>query len=93
MEYVDSYSILGINTRQNPCIVGSGVPTRTTEGKVGCLYMDKDTGEIYKCVSEVDGVVWESIGESTLDEAKAYADAVLESAKSYIDETILGGAW
>lgn len=82
MKYVDSYNILGINTRQIPCITGNGAPTSVTEGKVGCLYMDEDSGEIYKCISEIDGFVWESIDQNIRD-----------YVKNYVDETILGGAW
>ena len=32
-------------------ITGSGVPTAATEAEVGMLYMDTDTGELYKCTA------------------------------------------
>ena len=43
-------------TLQNAQILtGSGAPTQYTEGVVGQLYVDEDTGEIYQCVSVGSG--------------------------------------
>lgn len=36
-------------------MTGKGAPTTSTEGAVGCLYMDTDTGNMYKCTAAVDG--------------------------------------
>lgn len=35
---------------------GKGKPTEETVGLPGVLYMDEDTGNIYKCTAAVDGV-------------------------------------
>ena len=44
-------------------IADSGTPTSNTEASVGMLYMDTDTGEMYKCTSAVNGVyTWKNIG-------------------------------
>lgn len=55
MNYVQTYDIFGIESKQIPCITGSGAPTTTTEGAVGCLYMDTDKGGLYKCVAVNNG--------------------------------------
>lgn len=56
MNYVPYFDLFGVDAKQIPCDTGSGAPTSSTEGAVGCLYMDTDTGDIYKCVSATDGV-------------------------------------
>lgn len=62
MNYVDSFDMFGTEAKQIPCIPGNGVPTSSTEGAVGCLYMDTDTGDVYKCVSVTEGTyVWDLI--------------------------------
>lgn len=69
MNYVQSLNVFGTEAKQIPCITASGAPTETTEGAVGSLYMDKDTNNIYKCVSALNGVyVWENAAISP-DEA------------------------
>lgn len=41
------------------CLTGEGEPTTSTEGFVGSLYIDINNGDLYKCISTVDGVfVW-----------------------------------
>lgn len=35
----------------NGTLTGSGAPTEKTVGKIGELYMDTDTGDLYKCTS------------------------------------------
>lgn len=47
MNYVESFNLLGIDAKQIPCIKGEGAPTTSTEGAVGCFYMDTLTGDIY----------------------------------------------
>lgn len=56
MEYVKSFDLFGTDVSQIPCTNGKGKPTDNTAGAVGCLYMDTDTGAVYKCTSAVDGV-------------------------------------
>ena len=47
MNYVESLNLFGVPVKEVPCITGSGKPTDSTEGAVGCFYMDTDTGDIY----------------------------------------------
>lgn len=51
MNYVESFNLFGTPAKEIPCIKGEGVPTKTTEGAIGCLYMNTLTGDMYKCVS------------------------------------------
>lgn len=63
MNYVESLNLFGVEAKEIPCIRGSGAPTATTGGAVGCLYMNTDNGDMYKCVSMTDaGCVWEEVG-------------------------------
>lgn len=62
MNFIKNFDILGISAKEIPCITGSGAPTSSTEGAVGCLYMDADTGNMYKCTAVSDGVyTWETL--------------------------------
>lgn len=66
MNYVNSFDLFGVPAKQIPATPGSGVPTTATEGAVGCLYMDTDTGNLYKCTSVADGVyTWVEAGNGT----------------------------
>ena len=56
MEYVESFDLFGTKVSQVPCIKGKGAPSMTTEGAVGCLYMNTDTGTVYKCTAAENGV-------------------------------------
>lgn len=59
MNYVDSFEMGGVNAAQIPCIKGKGAPTTATDGAVGCMYMDTDTGNMYKCTAVNNGVhIW-----------------------------------
>lgn len=51
MNYVKNHNILGVETKEIPCIVGKGAPNIITN-VVGLLYMDEDTGEVYKRTAE-----------------------------------------
>ena len=86
MNYVNSFNMFGTDVKQTPCITGSGAPTTAIEGAVGCLYMDSDTGAIYKCTAVTDGAYsWRKVGEGgsgdsveldeTLTQAGMAADA------------------
>lgn len=69
MNYVKSFNVIGTDVAQIPCIRASGAPTKTTTGDVGSLYMDTDTGNLYKCVSVTeDSYVWETM--SNADDSK-----------------------
>ncbi len=63
MNYIEYFQMLGIDVRQRPCIVNPGNP-HPGEGAVGDLYMDTDTGKLYKCTGvdpETDGHIWEPV--------------------------------
>lgn len=47
MEYVKNHNAFGVRTKEIPCIVGNGVPDASINA-AGLLYMDEDTGKIYK---------------------------------------------
>lgn len=68
MNYVKSFNLLGVEAQQIPCITGEGAPTTSTEGAVGCLYMDTTNGDIYKC-TVVDGekYTWENTKKPATD--------------------------
>ena len=62
MNYVDSFNLFGVEAAQIPCIKGAGAPTTNTEGAVGCLYMNINDGELYKCTAVSDGVyTWRTL--------------------------------
>jgi lysophospholipase L1-like esterase len=57
MNYVESFNLFGMEAAQIPCIRGNGAPATTTEGAVGCLYMDtaSESKDLYKCTAVADG--------------------------------------
>ena len=62
MNYVEGIKIGGATAAQIPCIKGKGVPTTKTAGAVGCLYMDTDNGDMYKCTAVKDeAYIWEMV--------------------------------
>lgn len=68
MDYVDSLHIFGIPAKEIPCIKDAGEPTTATVGAVGMLYMDTDSGNIYKCVAVAEKVyTWEPISGDIAD--------------------------
>lgn len=68
MNYVKSFDLFGVPATQIPATPGSGAPTTATEGAVGCLYMDTNTGDLYKCTAVVDGVyTWVCAGGNTTE--------------------------
>lgn len=71
MNYVESLNMLGEEAKQIPCITGKGTPNESTEGAVGCLYMNTDNGETYKCIAVKDGAyIWvaENVASTETDE-------------------------
>ena len=59
MNYVPNFNFFGVPAAQAACITGHGAPTVVTEGIAGCLYLDMDTGDVYKCGGgSADGYVW-----------------------------------
>ena len=66
MNYVKSFDLFGVPATQIPATPGSGAPTTATEGAVGCLYMDTDTGNLYKCTAATDGAyTWVEAGNGS----------------------------
>lgn len=55
MDYVKSFDLFGVPAMQIPSLTGSGMPTTETEGAIGSLYMDTNTGDLYKCIAVTDG--------------------------------------
>ena len=53
MNFVDSLAPLHLAAKEIPCLTGKGAPTPHTEGAPGVLYMDTDTGDLYKCRGRV----------------------------------------
>ena len=52
------YKFIDINGKQYDLAVnqnGKGSPTSGTIGSVGVIYMDEDTGDLYKCTKITDG--------------------------------------
>lgn len=69
MNFVKHLDLFGVEVKEIPCIPGRGAPTTTTVGAVGCLYMDTDTGNMYKCTAVADGVyIWiKEVTEATVE--------------------------
>ena len=62
MNYVEHLDILGVIAKEIPCIKGIGAPSTSTVGAVGLLYMDINTGSLYKCTGVSDSTyTWEAI--------------------------------
>ena len=56
MNYVKHLNMFGTEVKEIPCIPGTGAPTSSTAGAVGCLYMNTTTGDMYKCTGVNSGV-------------------------------------
>lgn len=66
MNYVKSLEMFGVDAKEIPCILGVGAPQSTTPGAVGLLYMDSDTGSLYKCIGANGGVyTWTPVSSGT----------------------------
>ena len=75
MNYVNSFDLFGVPAKQIPATPGSGAPTTATEGAVGCLYMDTDTGNLYKCTAVADGVyTWVEAGNGGGNQTAGLSD-------------------
>lgn len=73
LDYPDEITqlLLRMTSVERLNIKGSGAPTSTTEGAVGCLYMDTDTGDLYKCVGAAEGsFTWTSVGGNSNSDAE-----------------------
>ena len=76
MNYVENFDILEKKVKQIPCITGQGAPS-VVDGAVGMLYIDTDSGLVYKCTSvNVDGFVWKDITAEYNQALKALSEQV-----------------
>ena len=77
MKFVKSLSMFHVNAKEIPCLTGKGAPTEQTEGAVGALYMDTDTGDLYKCTAaEAGSYTWvnmDGLGSQNKTVEKEYA--------------------
>ena len=90
MDFVESINIFGVNVKDIPCIRGKGAPTHTTVGAVGALYMDRDTGDMYKCVSDSNGAyTWRPVasgsGSSSSDGSSITSAYINDSGELIIE--------
>ena len=90
MKFVKKFDFFGVEASQIPCITGSGAPTAATEGAVGCLYMDTDSGSVYKCTAAAAGAyTWQAFGgtdDATLGDIEAALDSIIA-----IQNQLIGG--
>ena len=93
MNFVESLELFHVSAKEIPCLTGKGVPTVQTEGAPGVLYMDTDTGGLYKCRGGVkNGYRWElQSGGFSEDDKAEIVGTVLDvlSGKvicGYVDE-------
>ena len=64
LNYKDYIDLFGTKVKLIPNITGKGAPTSSTEGAVGCLYMDTNNGNLYKCTAVTNGVHrWVAVAE------------------------------
>lgn len=90
MNYVKSFDLFGVPATQIPATPGSGAPTTATEGAVGCLYMDTDTGNLYKCTSVADGVyTWVEAGNGS-GGTEADREAILNEVMQALSTPVYG---
>ena len=97
MNFIKNFDILGISAKEIPCITGSGAPTSSTEGAVGCFYMDTDNGSVYKCTAASDGVyTWSEDGASSDGVAvKEVPTITVKCGEALLtdDNVTLGAGW
>ena len=64
-----------------PCLTGKGAPSEAQEGAIGSLYLDEDSGDIYKCIAIDDnGYQWVKETKSTAADVGARPDTWMPSA-------------
>lgn len=92
MNYVEYFNLLGVDAKQIPSITGEGAPTTSTEGAVGCLYMNTLTGDMYKCTAvETDGYVWKtSDGKDGANGADGVSPHIGENGNWWVGEVDTG---
>lgn len=86
MNYVENFNFYGVDAKEIPCIKGEGAPTETTEGAVGCLYMDTLTGDMYKCTNVSDGIYTWVTFEGEIVQTMGDSETAVMSQKAVTDE-------
>jgi len=75
MNFMPYLNVFGIDSMQVACITGAGEPTASTEGDVGCFYMDTNTGDVYRCTKvENDIYTWEKENEGIIQVSHSPTD-------------------
>lgn len=94
MNYVEHLNLFGVEAKEVPCIKGIGAPTSSTEGAVGCLYMDTDTGDLYKCTAVADGVyTWVPADSFVEKTSPAAPEGTLEGSSKIVGINAYGNSW
>lgn len=70
-------------------ITSKGAPTTSTEGAVGCLYMDTDTGNMYKCTA-VNAGVYYWVSADRVDNVPVYMSANLFDPNRVVKSRYIG---
>ena len=84
MNFIESLDLFHVCAKEIPCLTGSGAPTERTEGAPGVLYMDLDTGGLYKCRGGMNGGYrWQLQGDGG-DLHGAVSEALAEARDSGI---------
>ena len=92
MNYVKKFNLFGVEARQRPTLTGRGTPVNGesgTQGTEGELYMDLDTGKVYKCVGAPN--IWVSATKE-VDDQMGDVSAALDSILEIQNELIGGGS-
>lgn len=92
MNYVKKFNLLGVEARQKPMLTGHGAPIDGESGTQGVeceLYMDLDTGKVYKCVDAPN--VWVSVTKEVEDKIGDISTA-LDELHTYAQTLVNGGA-
>lgn len=61
VNFVNSFNIIGVEVAQIPCLTGHGEPLQDFALKVGLLYINEDSGEMYKCIKGESDLIWELV--------------------------------
>ena len=80
-KYVTSFNLFGNSVRQITCDCANGAPTASTPGDVGMLYMNIDNGDVYKCVSIINGIATWDLLVTSEDSIKNAVNNALTIAK------------
>ena len=80
-KYVTSFNLFGNSVRQITCDCANGAPTASTPGDVGMLYMNIDNGDVYKCVSNINGIATWDLLVTSEDSIKNAVNNALTIAK------------